>query len=474
MVKKIGYLTSTTVIGITTLLVLKIISSSAPVTDEYCFAASVQRYGVWGAFRAWNEVWSPSFGYLPTLALWGLKVNPLMISQFMSFVGLLTILLLAYAFLTILAVNTSKKSRIHGSLIFFCGFVFTITLIQNSSLQNLASNPFSGPTIINTLFTDFLLKPRDGELLQWVFGISLSWQKVIYGSLLAFAVLLSDLIIRNKVHPVFISLLGFVFLLYGPNSESLIYLLYLISFNIYLLLIKVKHSKVLIIPNAIQIAAFFYLTQTPGSNFRKSKFAKLSFSEYLEKIVSLSYQLLSILCITLIITYLLIIVLRSLSFNFVLETNPKIMWIMFGATLAGNYIVATTAYVSTYHWISLSLVFFTLGLIYWIQRISVSDEKHRVTKTNLPYLISTILIAICFTVLYQSSELTEERARTFDQRKIMNRSYENKLTVPIPVYDLNQRVFVFDLPEGVQGISPMYGWSNNSQIKCYRDTNNNW
>ena len=276
------------------------------------------------------------------------------------------------------------------------------------------------------------------------------------------------------MHPFSISVFGLFFLAYGPNTESVIFFLYLILFNFYLIRINLKYSKRLIAPNVLLSVLFLFTTRTAGSDFRKTKFAKLSGSEQLERIIGLTFQLFAIFCVTMLVTYLLVIIMRKLDFVFIWNGQAATMWLMFSATLIGNYIVGATAYISTYHWISLITVFFTLGLIFWIQRIPLNNKGSHNFKMQIQAVVAILLIVISLNTLNQSSQLSEERTHNFSKRKAMNENIEKKSIFSIPVKDLNERVFVNDLLEGVKGISPMYGWSSNSQIKCYVNSNKSW
>jgi hypothetical protein len=451
------------------------ISNSSPVTDEYCFAASVTQYGTWGAFFEWNRVWSPNFWYLPSLALWSFNFDPLRVSQIMSFLSLLTILGLSLVFLKVNTLNTSRKNLIFGSLLYFSGLVFAFTLVQSSSLVNFSANPLEIAVNLKNLIIETLLKPRDGELLQWVFSISLTWNKILFGSLLAIAVPISHLVLKDKISPYYIPLFGLLFLSYGPNSESLIYLIYSSVFAIYWIRHNLSKSSGFIIANLSLIIAFFLLTKTPGSNFRKSKFEKLGVFEQFEKIVGLSYQIVSMLAITTLVSYLLVINLRKLKFQFNFEIRPELIWMMLCASISGNFIVAATTYVSAYHWISLVSVFFSLGVTFWSQKNGLLNNRFEGLYFNkFRNTITILLVAVCLSVLDRSADLSKARTEGFDYRKQINSTLAQKMLVPLPIRDLNGRIIVFDLAPGMFGISPMYGWSANSQIKCYEDIQANW
>jgi hypothetical protein len=455
-------------------LVLRIISFSSPVTDEYCFATSVDNYGIWNAFLAWNRVWSPSLGYLPTLSLWSLDLDPLIISRLMSMTGLLVILVLGITFIRVSTENTKVKKIILGALMYFCALVFTFSLIPSFTYQYMSPNPLKIVANLKLLFEESILNLTDGELLLWVFGISISWQKVIFGALLSIVILLSQLVFLKKLSPYYISSLGLLFVLYGPNTETLIFLIYLIFFTIYLLVKQRTPIKLFTIINLLLIFVFVLSTKTVGSSYRKSKFANLNFSDQLIRIISLGCKLTVMLAITLIVSYFLIRNLRSNNFEFNFNLKIELLIGMLIAAIIGNFIVATTVYVSTYHWVSFVSVSFTLSSLFWIIRSKQTSIAKNILHSPLRVLIALLLVTLAFSTLLETSMISESRSKSFNIRKEINSTSQNKLLLQLPVKDINGRTFVFDLSPGVFGISPMYGWSVNSQIRCYRESNSNW
>ena len=475
MVYKLRILFGFGIIATTIFFVLKMISNSSPVTDEYCFAASVSQYGVWGAFLEWNSVWSPSLWYLLTLTLWSYDIDPLRVSQIMPFFSILTLISLSFLFLKVITLNSTRKNLVFGSLLYFSGLVFSFTLVQGSSLVNFLANPLGILGNLRNLFLETLIKPRDGELLQWAFSISLTWQKMIFGALLTIVIPVSHLILKGKISPWSIPLLGLLFLFYGPNSESLIYFVYSSVFSIYWIRGNVVKSIGFIAANLSLMIAFFLLTKTSGSNFRKSKFQKLGIFDQFEKISGLGFQIISMLAITLLVSYLLVVNLRRFQFQFNLEIKPALLWMMLCASISGNFIVAATSYVSAYHWISLVSVFFSVGVIFWTQRNQLLSDKFKgIRLDEIRSVLTVLLIALCFSLLDRSADLSQSRAEGFKYRKQLNSTLGQKILIPLPIRDLNGRTIVFDLAPGMFGISPMYGWTADSQIKCYEDLKAKW
>ena len=181
------------------------------------------------------------------------------------------------------------------------------------------------------------------------------------------------------------------------------------------------------------------------------------------------------LAITLLVSYLLVVNLRRFQFQFNLEIKPALLWMMLCASISGNFIVAATSYVSTYHWISLVSVFFSGGVIFWTQKHQLLSNKFKgIRLDEVRIVLTVLLVALCFSLLDRSADLSQSRAEGFNYRKQLNSTLGQKMLIPLPIRDLNGRIIVFDLAPGMFGISPMYGWTTDSQIKCYEDLKAKW
>ncbi len=448
------------------LLTLKLIASSTPVTDEYCFAYSSRNFGIIKTFLFYNEIWSPSIAYLPWAMAWSIPISPLVISPVLSLIGLFFIILSIYLSIKKFFSHLSNVYQIFLLFLYLSSLIITISLIQSHTLQlywDEPSNLFKNFQIFISSLFNF---SKDGQFLQWFFTISLVWEKIVFSSILSISILITARVLDKKLSPYWITPLGLTFLAYGPNSETIIFLIFLVIIS-FILLFSHKYRKIrFYLINTFILLFFVLLTESGGSNYRKDKFVDFNISRLVDSTLVLTFQFVSMTIIIALITFLLFSLSRKIFKPKVNKSHFITAGVMLCSQIIGHFLVGATTYISTYHWISYIITGFLSFYIFW-HYLNLEFKKeilNRILKLSLITLFLTLYV-ISFNSILEAGYSSMKRAEEFKIRS--EKFVPSSSPTQIPVLDNQGRVFVYDLDSQSYGISPNFKWRKGVYIECY-------
>jgi hypothetical protein len=441
-----------------------IILRASPITDEYCFASQSREFGVLSSFNSLLNLWSPSLGYLPTLAIFSLPISGTTISSILisfSFIILnIFFLLLAYY---LFKPNNKYQALIAYSKTLLI-FIIPLSMIQTSGYLNY-NQVFHNPLVsFKYAFLEIFSFTRDGQLLIWISQISLTWQKNIMSvMILAIPFVLARYDTELKYRKILLVLLSVLFLSYGPNTESYIFLITLILFIGYRTLTQ-KADVFLFFITIMVTLGLLSLSISSGSRNRQTHFEGLSI-----EVVSSRFGTVLIQIAVMITTGY--IVLKAISnfleifvsqrFKDTAQSLKIVTRVTVCAGILANLLVGSFVYISTYHWISLAFL-----IVFWIfmeNCLSLQSKTRR--KPALDFISFIIIYSIMITSFAGIGKAANDREVGWNSRVLEN---GQGLPRSLPIYDLKGNLIAFDLNIKSASIIPMEGFIEGAALVCFK------
>jgi hypothetical protein len=240
-------------------------------------------------------------------------------------------------------------------------FIIPISIVQTSGYLNytqLFHNPLAA---FRFAFLETFSVARDGQLLIWVSQISLTWQKNIMSiMILTIPFVFARYSKELKNRKILLVSLSILFITYGPNTESYVFLLSLILFSGYRILTR-RADFFIIFVTLISTLGLLGLSISSGSRNRHTHFAELNLEMVFSRFGTVLIQII-------VIVATVYLVFKAISGFLTISVSPsfqeaaqslKIATRMtVSAGMLANLIVGSLVYISTYHWISLTFLIF--------------------------------------------------------------------------------------------------------------------
>jgi hypothetical protein len=441
-----------------------IILHASPITDEYCFASQSREFGVLSSFYSLVNLWSPSLGYLPTLAIFSLPIAGTTISSLLIAISFLVLNVFFFFFGHYLFKPSNKLESIIAYSKIFLIFIIPISIVQTSGYLNytqLFHNPLA---VFKFAFLETFSFDRDGQLLIWVSQISLTWQKNIMSiMILTIPLILTKYIKDLKNRKILLISLSVLFLTYGPNTESYIFVISLFLFSGYRILTR-KVDSFLIFVTVVSTLGLLGLSISSGSRNRHTHFANLNLEMVLSRFGTVLIQILVIVSTVFVVSKAISSFLAtsfSQSFQEAAQSLKIATRVTVSAGILANLIVGSFVYISTYHWISLTFL-----IVFWILiESSVSNNQKHSKKFALNFVSFFVVYVMVITIFAGISQSAYIREAGWDARRLEN---GNSSLKPLPIYDLKGNLIAFDLNVKSASIIPVEGFIEGAAIVCFK------
>ena len=444
--------------------------SSTPITDDYCMAYGVKKFGIWETVAYYNSNWTPSIVYY-YLALWGLPFSSLTNSFFLSFISMILFLLFMYRSLCIVVENKGAKDKILIKTVLGILLLASLALVQSSVYFNSTSARDLEPLGIlkDWLYSNFA-SVRDGQILLWAFSTPLTAPKIY----LSAAVILFVLSLNNRrleQHKVsylqFQLLFLFIALLVGLTTESLL----LITFLVLRSLSDLKNEPrktgpIFIVLVSLIGVGISYLAS--GSQNRAQSYSRDGLQFYLSLFLGNVWQFAwMLLTIALLALVSFIFLAQRLSAPITFPDGLRINLRLLGvASLLSQLLIETLIYPAAYHWFSLLLV---CSIWFFVEIGSTARDflkKNRQTKL-VSSLYGLIVFLLLMTVVNTIST-ANDRKFEWSQRANSSLSSEVRDLKDIPALNNLGERFAQDLSITFPSIVPLAGVKDEFTMYCYK------
>lgn len=449
----------------------KLAIASTPVSDDYCMAYGSKSFGVFNSFWYLNSNWTPSLSYLYSLGIWALPFSPLTISRLAGFTALLlSTIFLIIALLRIFD-SVGIKNLVNSVSVLLIGFIGSLGIIQYSIFSKTISSGVINPIEIGknwtlTYFTQF----RDGEILRWMYGTSLTSTRVVLASAIMLFVVQESLTKSDKnfLHSLRYQFLpALLALALGLSTESLTFLAYLVVSSIFLIL-KNKSELRRYVLLVIIVIGIISLYEAPGSRFRDSLIPDRTILKYVLLFIANFWNMSWILLFTLFVSFLTSrLILRfsmgiHIVFPYSLKRNFRVLGL---SAICAQLVIETGAYPAAYHWVTCIWIFFLWTTIEFISIENLRESRFVSLHSHsfIFYALSLILIvnlAITSQVAGARRAALTERAEDSKRLGIQN-------TRVVPSRDNLGNFFSTDLQPVAKTIVPFRGYIEGATVYCY-------
>ena len=440
---------------------------ATPVTDDYCSAYGVTKFGILNSISYYNSFWTPSIYYFFTHTPWALPIASLTISSFITFTSVLLFLLFLYMSLRTLVENIPNEARaltknsIIISVLASLGIVQSTVYFSSTSARN-----FDVTGIITDWFNSNLMSERDGQVLLWAAAIPLTSPKLFMSAGVVLLVL-SLFSTKTETWRMKRFSLKLMALVVGLNTETLL----IITFILLRSLLDFRDPKnritsgILLISSVLGVSGSYL---SSGAQNRTEALTPRGLTSYLSLFLGNLWQFIWMISLISMISLICVLFLRiKLDFDYRYPSNIKSNLRLLSISSVGSQLVIETlAYPAAYHWISLILVIAIWSFVE-LTSINFNNEKLVHWKKFITSFYIFVLIVTSSTFI-NTIFTAHEREIKWNDRSMKSLVTQKIQILDIPVLDNSSSVFAQDLIIDFPSIVPFSGLQGNFTKYCYQ------